>query len=81
MTDSSSDRSHRRSYLTSHTEEKPTASSSTIPKTTTETESDTKKRSRSFLRPQLRSAVPDSQILSFAQRPAQSGQRKTTISN
>jgi hypothetical protein len=35
--------------------------------------SDTKKRSRSFVRPIIRSAVPNSQITRIAKRPSQSG--------
>lgn len=35
--------------------------------------SDTKKRSRSFIRPQIRSAVPISQLTNIIQRPSQSG--------
>ncbi len=83
--ESSSEYSQRRSYSSSGVEEKPTSSqlnrpitsgsTSTIPKTSSETEADIKKRSRSFVRPQLRSAVPDSQFLSIARRPVQSGQR------
>jgi len=35
--------------------------------------SDSKKRSRSFVRPQIRSAVPNSQLTNIIQRPSQSG--------
>ncbi|CAF3451427.1 unnamed protein product, partial [Rotaria sp. Silwood2] len=83
--ESSSESSQRRSYSSTGVEEKPSTSSiqssrftesistSTVPKTSSDTESDTKKRSRSFVRPPLRSAVPDSQLISLARRPAQSG--------
>ncbi len=87
--ESSSEHSQRRSYSSTGVEEKPSSSqsirstefvsTSTVPKPTSETESDTKKRSRSFVRPPLRSAVPDSQLLSFARRPAQTGHRKIKI--
>ncbi len=75
--ESSSEHSQRRSYSSTGSTE--FVSTSTIPKSTSETESDIKKRSRSFVRPPLRSAVPDSQLLSFARRPAQTGHRKIKI--
>jgi hypothetical protein len=89
--ESSSGQSQRRSYSSSGVEEKPSSSSqssrstefvstSAVPKTSSESESDIKKRSRSFARPPLRSAVPDSQLLSLARRPAQTGQRKKSDS-
>jgi hypothetical protein len=78
--ESSSESSQRRSYSSSRAEEKPSTtrttesgSTSTIPKTSLDTESESKKRSRSFARPILRSAVPDSQLLSLARRPVQPG--------
>lgn len=54
-----------------------TSSTSTVPKSLLDTESDIKRRSRSFVRPPLRSAVPNSQLLSLARRPPQSGRSKT----
>ena len=48
-------------------------------KTSSDIESDTKKRSRSFIRPVLRSAVPDSQLMSLARRPVQSGNGKKSF--
>ncbi|CAF1268322.1 unnamed protein product [Rotaria sp. Silwood1] len=83
--ESSSEPSQRRSYSTTGVEEKPSTSSSqsstftesvstsAVPKTSSDIGSDTKKRSRSFMRPPLRSAVPDSQLISLARRPAQPG--------
>ncbi|UJR24794.1 hypothetical protein I4U23_006169 [Adineta vaga] len=73
--ESSSSHSQRRSYSSTSVEEKPSTSRS-IESTSTSTikvESDTKKRSQSFNRPVLRSVVPDSQLISFARRPVQSG--------
>lgn len=58
----------------SNVEEKPSSSSSVIPKSSSE--KDTKFRSRSL----IRSAVPDSQLLSFARRPIQNGQGKILLS-
>jgi hypothetical protein len=52
------------------------SSSSVIPKTSSDIESDAKKRSRSFTRPVLRSAVPDSQLISIARRPSPVGRSK-----
>ncbi len=88
--ESSSEYSQRRSYSSSAVEEKPSSSSqssrttesgstSTIPKTSSDIESDSKKRSRSFVRPPLRSAVPDSHFLSFARKPVQSGRGRKFI--
>ena len=54
-------------------EEKPSSSQSVVPKSS---ESDVKYRSRSL----IRSAVPDSQLLSFARRPIQNGQGKIHLS-
>jgi hypothetical protein len=81
-TESSSGYSQRRSYSSSGVEEKPSTSQSTassssvIPKTSSDIESDAKKRSRSFTRPVLRSAVPDSQLISIARRPSPVGRSK-----
>ncbi|CAF0840758.1 unnamed protein product [Adineta ricciae] len=79
----SSSHSQRRSYSSADVEEKPSSSqlsrtvesssTSTVPKTTKEAESSSKARSRSFVRPIIRSAVPESQLISLARRPAQSG--------
>ena len=44
-----------------------------VPKPPSENGIDVKKRSRSFARPIIRSAVPNTQILSIAQRPSPSG--------
>ena len=68
-----------RSYSSTDIEEKRSSSqsrTSAVPKTTRESEDDVKQRSRSFVRPILRSVVPDSQVLSPARRPIQSGQCK-----
>jgi hypothetical protein len=43
------------------------------PKAPSDAGSDTKKRSRSFVRPIIRSAVPNSQITTIIKRPSQSG--------
>lgn len=42
-------------------------------KTSSDIENDNKKRSRSFARPAIRSAVPNSQLITIAKRPSQSG--------
>ena len=79
--ESSSSHSQRRSYSSTSVEEKPSTSRS-IESTSTSTikvESDTKKRSQSFNRPVLRSVVPDSQLISLARRPVQSGRGKSIL--
>ncbi|CAF1508752.1 unnamed protein product [Adineta steineri] len=72
--ESSSSQPQRRSYSSTGVDEKPSSSStSTIPKPPSDIESDPKKRSRSFVRVQIRSAVPDSHVLSMSKRPIKSG--------
>ena len=89
--ESSSESYQRRSYSSSRIEEKPSTSSnqsveftefvstSVVPKSSLVTEIDTKKRSRSFVRPLLRSVVPDSQLITLARRPALPGRGKIVI--
>ncbi|CAF3792637.1 unnamed protein product [Rotaria socialis] len=94
--ESSSESYQRRSYSSSSVEEKPSTSSSqpirfteftsssVVPKSSIDTEIDAKKRSHSFVRPLLRSAVPDSQIITLARRPAlpgRAGQRFEIYTN
>jgi hypothetical protein len=43
------------------------------PKASSDAGSDTKKRSRSYVRPVIRSAVPNSQIQTIVQRPSKAG--------
>jgi len=79
--DLSSDYSHRRSYSTAAIiDEKPArtgpldnGSYYVAPKAPSDAGSDSKKRSRSLVRPVIRSAVPNSQITSIVKRPAQPG--------
>ncbi len=76
-----SDYSQRRSYSsTGMYDEKPShygqidnGSYNGAPQAPSDAGSDTKKRSRSFVRPIIRSAVPNSQITRIAKRPSQSG--------
>lgn len=76
--------SHRRSYSTfdeksqrngttkeEKTSEMPLCGTS---KASSDSGSETKKRSRSFVRPVIRSAVPNSQLIPLAKRPTPSGQ-------
>ena len=84
----SSDYSQRRSHSTTGIEDEKATRNGHIendtynvaPKAPSDAGSDTKKRSRSFVRPQIRSAVPNSQITTIAKRPSQSG-RGTVFSS
>lgn len=77
----SSDYSQRRSHSSiGITDEKPFLngyrdhdSYNVAPKLPSENGVDIKKRSRSFVRPLIRSAVPNSQIITITKRPSQSG--------
>ena len=54
-------------------DEKIPSPSLVVPKAPSDAGSDTKKRSRSFARPIIRSAVPNSQVLTIIRRPSTSG--------
>jgi hypothetical protein len=77
----SSDYSQRRSYSTTGVIDEKASRNGQIengsyyvaPKAPSDAGSDSKKRSRSFVRPIIRSAVPNSQLTSIAKRPSQPG--------
>jgi eukaryotic translation initiation factor 2C len=77
----SSDCSQRRSYSTTGIIDEKASRNGQIengsyyvaPKAPSDAGSDSKKRSRSFVRPIIRSAVPNSQLTSIAKRPSQPG--------